>query len=61
MTRLIDSDIAVSVPSLGEDDVGDVVALGTGNTCIKGDALSLEGRVLNDSHAEVTARRSLLK
>ena len=43
------------------DDLGDVIALGTGNTCINGDGLSMDGRVLNDSHAEVIARRSLLK
>ena len=43
------------------EELGEVVALGTGNTCVAGDALSLDGRVLNDSHAEVVARRSLLK
>lgn len=43
------------------EELGDVVALGTGNTCVTGDALSLNGRVMNDSHAEVVARRSLLK
>ena len=38
-----------------------VVSVGSGTRCITGDKMSLEGLVVNDSHAEVVARRSLLR
>ena len=38
-----------------------VVSIGTGTRCVEGDKLSLEGVVVHDSHAEVVARRSLLR
>ena len=38
-----------------------VVSLGSGTRSITGDQLSLEGRAVHDSHAEVVARRGLLR
>lgn len=38
-----------------------VVAIGSGNKSLKGDQLSLEGQKVQDCHAEVVARRSLLR
>ena len=39
----------------------ETVSAGSGTRCITGDQLNLEGLVVNDSHAEVVARRSLLR
>ena len=39
----------------------ETVSVGSGTRCITGDQMNLEGLVVNDSHAEVVARRSLLR
>lgn len=44
----------------GYEDTGTVVSLGAGNRCITGQRLSLEGKVVNDSHAEVICRRAFI-
>lgn len=53
--------VAAFVMQDGDDDPGAVVSLGTGNKCISGDHLRMDGTTVNDSHAEVIARRSLLR
>lgn len=37
----------------------EVISFGSGTRCVSGDKMDLQGRVVNDSHAEVIARRSL--
>nr|KAG5689214.1 hypothetical protein BaRGS_014870 [Batillaria attramentaria] len=53
--------IAGLVMKRGEDDVGIVISIGTGNRCITGDKLSLEGNTVNDSHAEIITRRGFMR
>ncbi|ELT91961.1 hypothetical protein CAPTEDRAFT_183692 [Capitella teleta] len=43
------------------DDNGKVICIGTGNRCITGTYMSLEGATVNDCHAEVITRRCFMR
>ena len=53
--------IACMVMKTSSQDPGRVVSLGAGNRCITGQRISLEGKKVNDSHAEILARRGLVR
>ena len=53
--------IACMVMKTSSQDPGRVVSLGAGNRCITGQRMSLEGKKVNDSHAEIVARRGLIR
>ncbi|CAB4021841.1 double-stranded RNA-specific adenosine deaminase-like [Paramuricea clavata] len=53
--------IACMLMKLSSQDPGRVMSLGAGNRCITGERISLEGRKVNDSHAEIVARRGLIR
>lgn len=53
--------LAAFVMQTATDEKGSVVSFGTGNRCITGEHLSQDGLVVNDSHAEVVARRGFLR
>ncbi|KAL4225653.1 hypothetical protein ACF0H5_016342 [Mactra antiquata] len=53
--------IAGLVMKRSPDDTGVLISLGTGNRCITGQQLSLQGNTVNDSHAEIITRRGFLR
>ncbi|KAL3841433.1 hypothetical protein ACJMK2_019583 [Sinanodonta woodiana] len=53
--------IAGMVMTRSPDDMGILISLGSGNRCITGPQLSLEGNTVNDSHAEIITRRGFLR
>lgn len=52
--------IAAIVKKTYGDEIGEVVSVGSGNRCITGDRLTLDGKTVNDSHAEIICRRAFL-
>ncbi|XP_071480200.1 uncharacterized protein [Diadema antillarum] len=53
--------LAALILKQGEEDEGTVISLGTGNRCVTGDKLSMEGKTVNDSHAEIITRRAFMR
>ena len=53
--------VACMIMKTSAQDSGRVVSLGCGNRCVTGQRLSMEGVVVNDSHAEIIARRGLVR
>ncbi|XP_048728595.2 uncharacterized protein LOC125646393 [Ostrea edulis] len=53
--------IAGLIMKMAPEDIGTVIAIGTGNRCITGPQLSLEGNTVNDSHAEIITRRGFIR
>lgn len=53
--------LATIIMKKGDDSLGTVVSLGTGNRCVKGEDLSLKGDTVNDCHAEIISRRGFIR
>ncbi|XP_026549605.1 double-stranded RNA-specific adenosine deaminase-like [Notechis scutatus] len=53
--------LAAIIMRKGQDGLGVVVSIGTGNRCVKGEELSLKGETVNDCHAEIISRRGFLR
>ncbi|XP_037739305.1 double-stranded RNA-specific adenosine deaminase isoform X3 [Chelonia mydas] len=53
--------LAAIIMRRGEEGLGVVVSIGTGNRCVKGEELSLKGETVNDCHAEIISRRGFVR
>ncbi|XP_066466233.1 double-stranded RNA-specific adenosine deaminase isoform X2 [Tiliqua scincoides] len=53
--------LAAIIMRRGQEGLGVVVSIGTGNRCVKGEELSLKGETVNDCHAEIIARRGFIR
>ena len=62
--RRVMSGIVLTRMVIDEDDVKEetfeVICVSSGTKCINGEQLSLEGCVINDSHAEIVSRRCFI-
>ncbi|XP_046583472.1 adenosine deaminase domain-containing protein 1-like isoform X2 [Haliotis rubra] len=57
----VKKNFAAFIVQRSSTDVGEVVAIGVGNTCLSSSNLTTDGRTLIDSYAVTVARRALLK
>ncbi|XP_032090172.1 double-stranded RNA-specific adenosine deaminase [Thamnophis elegans] len=53
--------LAAIIMRRGQEGLGVVVSIGTGNRCVKGEELSLKGETVNDCHAEIISRRGFVR
>ncbi|NXH42637.1 DSRAD deaminase, partial [Dicaeum eximium] len=53
--------LAAIIMQKGNKGLGEVVSIGTGNRCVKGEELSLKGETVNDCHAEIISRRGFVR
>ncbi|NWI07280.1 DSRAD deaminase, partial [Tichodroma muraria] len=53
--------LAAIIMRKGNEGLGVVVSIGTGNRCVKGEELSLKGETVNDCHAEIISRRGFVR
>ncbi|NXM68385.1 DSRAD deaminase, partial [Serilophus lunatus] len=53
--------LAAIIMRKADKGLGEVVSIGTGNRCVKGEELSLKGETVNDCHAEIISRRGFVR